>query len=234
MIAAIIVAAGKGLRMGSTRRKQFLRLGNRPVLSHTLQVFDRSGIIDTTIVVLPETDMDFFFGEVLLRAGMNRAPTAVAGGSRRQESVMNGLAAIDQQDGLVLIHDGVRPLVTVRLIEAVADGARKWGACIPAVPAVDTLKQVDEHGAIVQTRSREFIRLAQTPQAFDLTLIRKAHEMARQRGMTATDDASLVEAVGEKVHTIEGDRRNIKITTPEDLAVAEMYLNFTRPDTTAR
>ena len=224
MISAIIVAAGKGSRMGGPRRKQFLNLGDRSILAHTLQVFDDSPIIDTIILVLPQVDMQFFLDEVLPQAGLRRSPRLVEGGTRRQESVWNGLAAIENQEGLVLIHDGVRPLVSPQLIAAVAEGARKWGACIPSIPAVETLKEVDGQGMVIQTHSRDRFRMAQTPQGFQLAIIREAHEMARRAGVVATDDAFVVEALGKKVHTISGERKNIKITTPEDLALAEAYL----------
>jgi 2-C-methyl-D-erythritol 4-phosphate cytidylyltransferase len=224
MISAIIVAAGKGLRMGTSRPKQFLRLGSLPILARTLRVFDGCSSIDEIVVVLPEPDIEYFRNEILPRAALKKDPCVAAGGRYRQDSVMNGLTAVKDKAGLVLIHDGVRPLVTTDLIEAVAQGAKKWGACIPVVPATDTVKRVDKSGVILETPSRHTFRLAQTPQGFRYSIIQQAHENAAANGVEATDDASLVEALGVDVRTIEGSRRNIKITTSEDLALAEIYL----------
>jgi len=224
MIAAIIVAGGKGLRMGQPLPKQFTDLNNTPILTRTLQVFDRCGIFDKAVVVLPGASTDYFNASILPGANLQGEWAIATGGTRRQDSVMSGLAAIQGDHGVVLIHDGVRPLVTTALIKAVALGARKWGACIPAVPAIDTLKRVDENGNVIETPRRDLFRMAQTPQGFRLDIIKAAYSNAIKAGMTATDDASLVESLGQRVRVIEGECMNIKITTPEDLAVARAYL----------
>ncbi len=224
MIAAIIVAGGSGSRMGSSRPKQFLHLDHVPILTRTLQAFDNCSLIESIILVLPEAERHYFDTALLPDAGLSSVLTIVSGGERRQESVVNGLAAIPDTQGLALIHDGVRPMVSAGLIEAVVRGARRWGACIPVVQATDTLKQVDENGLVNGTLPRQTVRLAQTPQGFRLSIIRQAHEKAMACGMRATDDASLVEALGHPVHIVEGEPKNIKITTPEDLAVASAYL----------
>ncbi len=226
MISALIVAAGQGLRMGSDQRKQYLDLLGRPILVHTLQAFDRCVHIQRILVAVPPSEMDFCENEIVPSAGLKHSVILIAGGRRRQDSVFNGLQSLGPAEGLVLIHDGVRPLVSVELIEACIQGAARWGACIPAVMAVDTPKQIDARGIITQTVSREHLRMAQTPQAFNLALIRRAHMEARRLNREATDDASLVEALGLPVHVIPGSRENIKITTPEDLAYAEALLNL--------
>jgi 2-C-methyl-D-erythritol 4-phosphate cytidylyltransferase len=165
---------------------------------------------------------------VIARAALKKDVTVVAGGDHRQTSVMNGLHSIPDKDGIVLIHDGVRPLVTQTLISACIDGARKWGACIPAIEAFDTLKKVRSDGSIEQTVPRQRIVLAQTPQAFRLALIRKAHETAARSGWLATDDASLLEQIGAAVYVVDGSRSNVKVTRPEDIALAEAYLEICR------
>jgi 2-C-methyl-D-erythritol 4-phosphate cytidylyltransferase len=226
MIAAVIVAGGKGLRMGQPLPKQFIDLRNTPILTRTLQVFDRCGIIDKAVVVLPGASTEYYKASILTAANLQGEWAIATGGRRRQDSVMNGLAAIEGDHGVVLIHDGVRPLVTAALIKAVALGAQKWGACIPTLPAIDTLKRVDENGKVIETPLRNMYRMAQTPQGFRLDIIKAAHSKAIEEGLTATDDASLVESIGQTVRVIEGERMNIKITTPEDLAVARAYLSL--------
>ncbi len=225
MIYAIIVAAGQGVRMHSDRRKQYLHIGRHPILFHTLKAFDQCPCIDQLIVVVPADDHGYCWKHVIEPAGLRMTAQLVAGGDRRQNSVSNGLDAIPEQEGIVLIHDGVRPLVTEALIEACVKGAQQWGACIPTVTPVDTAKQV-KGDVIERTLPRDILRFAQTPQAFQLPLIRNAHNAAKAQNWSETDDASLVENLGERVHTISGLRENIKITTPHDLGLAEHYFSL--------
>lgn len=225
MITALIVAAGQGLRMGTDRPKQYLSLDGQAILVRTLRAFDRNARVRQIVLVIAQTETDFCRKQILAAADLNNAVKLVAGGRRRQDSVYNGLRSLDSPaERIVLIHDGVRPLVSQDLIDACIDGAMKWGACIPALPPVDTPKLVNDQGIIDSTVPRASLRMAQTPQAFRLDLILRAHAQARRSGLVATDDASLVEAMGMDVHVIAGRRENIKITTPEDLAVAEMLL----------
>jgi 2-C-methyl-D-erythritol 4-phosphate cytidylyltransferase len=224
MIDALIVAAGKGRRMKTRKPKQFMELAGRPILTRTLRTFDRHAEIDRIFVVLPETDLVECRASLLAQAGIDKEVAIVAGGSHRQASVANGLRSIPDKDGIVLIHDGVRPLVTQTLISACIEGARKWGACIPAIEAYDTLKKVSSDGLIERTVPRQRIVMAQTPQAFRLSLIRQAHESAVRQDWLATDDASLLEQMGAAVHVIAGSRHNLKITRPEDVGLAEVYL----------
>lgn len=225
MSSALIVAAGRGVRMGADRPKQYLTIGGLPILTRTLRTFDNCERIHRIVVTVPEQEMDRCRREILAGAGLRREPLLVPGGPRRQDSVFNGLQCMPEVDEVVLIHDGVRPLVTGDLIERCIDAAGRWGACIPVVPVTDTLKRVDPQNVIIETVARESLCMAQTPQAFRLSLIRKAHQWARQNAKVATDDASLVEQMGGQVHTIPGEVTNLKITTADDLQRAEAYLH---------
>ncbi len=223
MIAALIVAAGQGKRMGSAQPKQYLLLAGHPILVRTIQAFDSCAEIEHIYVVVPETDLEFCRQKIVGSASRAKKVSLVKGGDCRQDSVYNGLAVIESKGGIVLIHDGVRPLVSQALIRACIAGARRWEACIPATDVKETLKQVNAQGIVDKTVLRENLQMAQTPQAFQLALIKAAHDQARRQGWLSTDDASLVERMGQTVHVIPGSQENIKITTPEDLAWAETF-----------
>ena len=230
MISALIVAGGSGVRMKDSRPKQYIPLKGLPIVAHTLRAFDACPRIDQLVWVMPQDDLEKCGQPLLSSIGLKKPVLRVAGGPRRQDSVYNGLKAIASDDGIVAIHDGVRPFVRSAQIVACILGAEAMGACILGIPAHDTLKQVDAFGGIVQTLSRESIWLAQTPQVFRCDLIRAAHEKARSDGVTGTDDAFLVERMGKPVGVIPGSRFNIKITTPEDLVLAEAILRNWRQD----
>jgi 2-C-methyl-D-erythritol 4-phosphate cytidylyltransferase len=219
--SAVIVAGGNGARMQADIRKQYLVLGKSPVLCHTLAVFAASPLISHIYLVVPETDFIFCEKEVIATIPGYLPPVhLVAGGRSRQESVYHGLSAVRDMDGIVVIHDGVRPFVTPMEIESCIKWAEIEGACILGVPVVDTLKKVDEDGHIIQTLARQHIWRAQTPQTFQYHLIKKAHDLAISKGITGTDDASLVERLGFRVRMVPGSPCNIKITTPEDMMMA--------------
>lgn len=224
MASAIIVAAGKGIRMGGPVRKQYLELDGLPVLSHTLRVFDRAAVIRHIYLVVPAAELAYCRDRVLSPVSVTTPLTLVPGGAIRQESVWNALMVMGQSDDVVVIHDGVRPFITARDIAACVETAQAEGACILGIPATDTLKAVSDDGHIQQTIDRHHIWLAQTPQAFRYDLIRAAHERARDEGMAATDDAMMLESWGKPVAIIPGSRRNIKITTPEDLLLARALI----------
>jgi 2-C-methyl-D-erythritol 4-phosphate cytidylyltransferase len=217
--------------MKTPRPKQFMELAGEPILIRSLKAFDRHAQIDRIFVVLPETDMAECRACLIVQAGIGKETVIVAGGNHRQASVVNGLRSIPEKDGIVLIHDGVRPLVSQSLISACLEGARKWGACIPAIKANDTLKKIRSDGSIERTVARQRMVMAQTPQAFRLALIRQAHEIAVRNGWLATDDASLLEQMGAAVHVIEGSRHNLKVTRPEDLILAEACLKSLEKNT---
>lgn len=225
MNGAVIVAGGNGSRMMSSVKKQYIELAGRPVVAHTLMAFDPCSFVDRIILVVPADDVIYCRNHIVAPLTMNHDVHVVAGGPHRQASVSNGLAALDAAAGIVMIHDGVRPFVRPSLMKACIAGVKATGACIPAIPASDTLKQVDENGVILKTLDRQQILLAQTPQTFSIGLIRRAHQLAIQRGFAATDDASVAEFAGETVTVVPGDRDNIKITTPEDLAIARVILS---------
>ena len=224
MICAVIVAGGSGSRMKAAVKKQYLSLGGLPIVAHTLMAFDRHPDLERIILVVPENDLERCRVDVLAPLSLTHDVQLVAGGSRRQDSVLNGLSAMDAAEGTVMIHDGVRPFVRLSLMNACLAGVKDTGGCIPAIPATDTLKQVDASGVIVGTLNRQQIRLAQTPQTFSLGLIRCAHRLAAGRGFSATDDASIAEFAGERVTVVAGDPDNIKITTPADLWIARGIL----------
>lgn len=230
MIGAVIVAGGSGSRMGATVKKQYLQLDDLPILSHTLLAFDQCGELDKIILVLPEEDVGHCQRAILGPLTLNHDIQLVAGGQRRQDSVVKGLNALAADDGVVMIHDGVRPFVRPPLIKRCLAGVAHTGACIPALPATDTLKKIDADNVVVGTLQRQTIRLAQTPQTFSIELIRRAHRQAVQGGFTATDDAAVAEFAGAAVKVVPGDPHNIKITTPHDLAVARMILETWRAD----
>jgi 2-C-methyl-D-erythritol 4-phosphate cytidylyltransferase len=222
MVSALIVAAGKGIRMKDAVRKQYLPLAGRPVLSHTLAVFDGCHLISKIFLVVPQKDFGYCRSTIIPM--LKKEVNLVAGGKERYDSVYNGLIAIGENNGIVIIHDGVRPFANKEMLESCVRGARKHGSCIIGVPVQDTLKKISSSGDIEKTIERNNIWLAQTPQAFKYNIIKKAHEYARIKGYAGTDDATLVEKTGNFVKIIEGSKINIKITTREDLRLAEVML----------
>lgn len=224
-IFALIPAAGMGKRMGAASNKQYLLLDGVPILAHTLRVFEEAPFIAGIYLVSPEQEIPFCQSEVVRRYGFSKVRAVVPGGAERQHSVQNGLQAMEgiKQDDLVLIHDGVRPFVTAQTLEQAAASADEFGGAVVAVPVKDTVK-VARDGIITGTPPREQLWLAQTPQAFRYGLITSAHALAAAEGFLGTDDASLMERQGFELRIVPGDYRNIKITTPEDLVLAEAFL----------
>ncbi|HKL48061.1 MAG TPA: 2-C-methyl-D-erythritol 4-phosphate cytidylyltransferase [Desulfuromonadales bacterium] len=220
---ALIPAAGMGRRMKAGFNKQYIQLNGRPILARTLALFEEHPRIDRIIVISPADEIDFCRTEIVERFGFTKVQALVAGGSERQHSVRNGLDACAAEAGdIVLIHDGVRPLLPAHLIDEVIDTSRRKGSCIVGVPVKDTVKCV-ENGTIVSTPDRRTMWLAQTPQAFRFSLLDKAYRVAAAENLAVTDDASVVEHLGEAVPIIEGSYRNIKITTSEDLTLARAF-----------
>lgn len=217
--SAVIVAGGKGLRMKSKTRKQYLSLAEKPVLAFTIMAFDKCEHVREIILVVPENDLDFCQKKILSLLSLNTKVQIVPGGTQRQDSVYNGLCAVNES--IVAIHDGVRPFIAPDLISSTIIHAAETGACIPGIQAFDTLKKVDKNNCIDHTLERESIWLAQTPQTFEYSLILEAHKQARKENFIGTDDASLVERMGKEVKVIPGTRLNIKITSPEDMILAQ-------------
>ena len=224
-IAAIIVAGGKGLRMGSDTRKQYLELGGVPILARTLSAFLACPQIDRIVLAAPADDFPFIRSQLLsLLPGKERIVLA-PGGAERQESVYNALKILGEDfKGLVAVHDGVRPFVSPEELRRVCEAGSRYGAAILAVPAFETLKRLGAEETIAGTLSRDGLWMAQTPQVFRRDLLAAAHEEAREHGVLGTDDASLVERMGVPVRVVTGSRCNIKITTPDDLDLAALFL----------
>jgi 2-C-methyl-D-erythritol 4-phosphate cytidylyltransferase len=219
---AIIVAAGRGERMGASRPKAFLGLAGQPLLLRSALAFDGAPSIDGIVAVVPAEEIESARG-VLTPVRKLRA--VAAGGSRRQDSVLEGLKqAPDGFAGVVLVHDAARPLVDVSLVEAVAKAAAETGAALPVLGLVDTVKRVKD-GRVVETLDRSELGAAQTPQGFRIALLVEAYEAAFRDRVTLTDEAMAVERFGGKVATVPGSPLNRKITTPEDLAWAEGVLS---------
>jgi 2-C-methyl-D-erythritol 4-phosphate cytidylyltransferase len=217
----ILVAAGRGERMGAGRPKAFLELAGQPLVVRAARVFDEAPSVSGIIAVVPEAEVEA--ARVLL-APVRKLVAVVPGGERRQDSVLEGLRQAPAGfDGVVLVHDAARPLVDVALVEAVAGAAAGAGAALPVVPVVDTVKRVRD-GLVVETLDREDLGAAQTPQGFRLPLLLEAYEAAARDGLTVTDEAMAVERLGAPVRAVPGSPRNRKITTPEDLAWAEGVL----------
>ena len=221
MNTGIIVAAGKGIRMNQKDRKQYLHMMGLPIISHTLKAFESCEIIDDILLVIPEQDFDYCRKQILTSVDVKKRLELVAGGPERQDSVYNGLSAMKDLHGIAVIHDGVRPFVNVDVLAACVKTAAAKGACILGMPVSDTMKRVNSEGYIEETLNRNTLWTAQTPQAFQYAIIKEAHDKARTDGIRGTDDALLVERLGYKVDIIEGSRFNIKITTPEDLQLAD-------------
>ena len=212
--------------MGKGEPKQYLNLSGRPILAHTLAPFLAISAITRICLVIPKQDHGRCRETILDRLDDREKEIVqlVSGGRERYDSVYNGLAAVSDRRGVVLVHDGVRPFVTPDQILACIRSAASKGACLLALPVVDTLKSATPDRVVTRTIDRARIWRAQTPQAFQFDLLYRAHRKARAEGCGATDDAHLVEALGVPVHILPGNRRNIKITTPDDLALAEAIL----------
>ena len=222
-VVAIIPAAGEGRRMGKDVEKQFLHLRGIPLLVHTLKVFDESPEVDAVIVVVGAQQRHALDKYVLRPYPCRKLLRIVDGGPERQDSVANGLRTVPRECELVVIHDGVRPLLSRNLLRSVLKAADRHGAAIAAIPAGDSVKQA-EGGVVTASLDRENIWLAQTPQIFRTNILRQAYEKAARDGLTVTDDAGLVERTGVSVHLVLGSPENIKVTTPADLIIAEAIL----------
>lgn len=223
MNSAIIVAAGSGSRMASDRPKQFLLLAGIPLIFHTLRPFEQCDSIDETIVVLPPESAAEFLDSAA-KFGVKKVTRVVPGGATRAESVKRGLTAIRAASAeIVAVHDGVRPFVSVAEIGETVAAAEQHGAAILVAVTTDTIKQVDGN-RITKTLDRRVLRRALTPQCFKYELLMRAFAQADLSDPALTDDSMLVEHLGVGVEIVEGSARNIKITTPEDLLMAESFL----------
>ncbi len=237
---AIVLAAGSGSRMKSTVAKQYLPLAGKPLICHALQAVERSEIIDDCILVTGEQDIEYVRAEIVAKYGFHKVTAIVAGGAERYLSVANALEKmaegglkVPNTDGYVFIHDGARPFLTEAILQRTYDAVTQYHACVAAMPVKDTVKIADENGFAAQTPDRRYVWAIQTPQVFDTLLIQEAYrklkenlpEMKRQ-GISVTDDAGVVERFTDyRVKLVEGDYSNLKVTTPEDIQIAEALLS---------
>lgn len=226
-LGVVIVAAGKGSRMRTEESKQYLQLGGKPILVHTLELFQRMAAVDQIVLVTGAADVErceAYKNEY----GIHKISHIVTGGKERQDSVHRGLAALGEEIEWAMVHDGVRPFAAEEHILACWHAAQRTDAAVLAVPVKDTIKMVDPQGTIQGTPDRRSLWAIQTPQAFRLSLLREAYERADAEGFLGTDDAMLVERIGTSVQVVEADYYNIKITTPEDLPWADWILHNVR------
>jgi 2-C-methyl-D-erythritol 4-phosphate cytidylyltransferase len=223
MNVAIIAAAGQGTRMAGARPKQFLELAGTPIIIHTLKAFERCDAIHEIITVLvPEEAEDFV--SLTRKYGLTKTTAAVAGGATRAESVLRGLQAVNPgQTEIVAVHDAARPLVQTDEIQRTVEAAEREGAAVLVSAGVDTVKEVID-GVVVRTLERSQLRNALTPQCFSYELLLRAYSKVDVLDPSLTDESSLIERLGARIVTVEGSSRNIKITRPEDLVIAEAIL----------
>lgn len=222
-VAVLVLAAGRGARLAAAQPKAFVPLAGRPLLLRTLEAMARVPGVDHVVPVVAADDLPLFERLSPDLSTLPKVARAVIGGAERQDSMRAGLAALGPDVTLVAVHDAARPFVRVGDVERVLAAARSVGAALLAVPVTDTLKRVRE-GRVVETPDRSEYWAAQTPQAFQVDVLREAVAKASAAGVRATDDVQLVERLGLPVAVVEGDPRNIKITRPGDLAVAEAWL----------
>jgi 2-C-methyl-D-erythritol 4-phosphate cytidylyltransferase/2-C-methyl-D-erythritol 2,4-cyclodiphosphate synthase len=222
---AIIPAGGSGKRLGADVAKQYLMLNSLPVLAHTLDVFQKTAVVSSVILVVPQNDLEYARKDIVEKYGLTKVSSIIAGGDERQDSVRNGLRAVAADCDIVMIHDGVRPIVTEEMIIKVVTAASKSGAASIGVPVKDTIKETTDESIVRGTIPRHNLWHTQTPQAFQYDLLCRAYDQSKKDHYYGTDDASLVERIGGEVRMIEGSYENIKITTPEDLIVAEAFMS---------
>ncbi len=222
MVVAIVVAGGAGSRLKSKVRKPFVRLAGKPLLCWTLEAVGKTPAVDQIVLVVHPQDLKTA-AALVRRYRLAKVARIVPGGGSRMESVANGVAALPDDAAWVAVHDGARPLITPQIFAETIRAARKHGAAIAAVPVVPTIKSADG-GWVTGTLDRSRLWAVQTPQIFERRLLERAHAAGKRRGMKATDDAALVEAIGRRVRMVESSSRNIKVTTPEDVVIAEAFL----------
>lgn len=227
-VCAVIPAGGQGTRMGGTVPKQFQALKGKPILYYTLKTFQDSGLVDSIVLVVPQKELE------CARVDWLRNPSVVkqvvVGGEKRQDSVFNGYQSLSKDTDIVLVHDGVRPFLSKEMIAETISSAEKFGAAITAIPVHDTLKQVDESGKVQRTVEREGLWRVQTPQAFRYDLLGEAFRKAQADTFYGTDEAGLIEYLGQEVRIVDGSEWNLKLTRPEDLVLGENIVTKLFPE----
>ena len=225
---AVVLAAGRGTSMGTQTAKQYLELQGKPILVYALEVFEQSAVVDDILLMTDKDHVEYCKKEICEKYGIKKVSAVAPGGKERYESVWKALCILKErgQSGFVMIHDGARPFVTEEILKRGLQKVKETGACVIGMPSKDTVKLSDEEGYVKETPNRKCVWTIQTPQIFSYSLIREAHDSIRQKDMSKiTDDAMVVEQeTGAKVALAEGSYQNIKITTPEDLDIAEAFL----------
>lgn len=224
MNTAIVLAAGKGARMNAKMNKQYMLINGKPLLAQTLAAFQGCNAINSIILVVGKEELKTCKKQIIDVYGFDKVDKLIPGGSERQQSVYNGIMELKDDCSIVVIHDGARPILPEGIIERCIEGAKIYGAVSAGMPAKETVKILDEEGFAAYTPERGKVWVTQTPQAFRHDIIRRAHENANIKGISGTDDAFLVESMGIKVKMIEGSYENIKVTTPEDIIIAETLM----------
>ena len=229
-ITAIVLAAGSGSRMKSKTKKQFMEIKGKPVIWYSLFEFEKSRV-DEIILVTGKEDIDYCKKEIVEKYNLKKIKNVVAGGSERYESVYNGLKEVT--GNIVLIHDGARPMINNEIIERSIEGTIKSDACVVGVPVKDTIKRANKEGYIIDTPNRSELWITQTPQSFKTDLVKMAYKKMKEeleKGNTTlniTDDAMVVEEfTTNQVRFVQGDYKNIKVTTPEDIDIAELFIEL--------
>jgi 2-C-methyl-D-erythritol 4-phosphate cytidylyltransferase len=227
-VSVVIVAAGRGKRMKTSGNKLFLETGGLPVLARTLEVFENCSVADEIILVVNENDKAYCRDNIVDKHGYQKVKKIIHGGETRQESVFNGLMEVDAECRVIAVHDGARPFIKKEIISECIRTAYNYGAACVAVPVKDTVKIVNREGMVVQTPDRSMLWSVQTPQAFKHEILLDAHKKAKESKFKGTDDAVLVERCGYPWKIIPGSYENIKITTSEDLILAEAIIKHLR------
>lgn len=223
-VIALIPAAGVGKRMGTSINKPFLHIGNKPILAQTLLRFEDSPNISEVYVIVSKKEEIRCREDIVKQYNLKKVTKIVIGGIERYDSVKNGLDAIESKCDIVMIHDGLRPFITTQLIDESISKTLQYDAAVVAIPIKETVKVISSGGKIIKTLDRNKLWLAQTPQTFKYDIIKRAYENAFENNICGTDDSSLVELLGVQVKIIMGSYENIKITTQEDLTIAEAFL----------
>lgn len=223
-VVALIAAAGLGKRMNAKISKPFIPIFGKPIIAYTLEKFEQCKLIEKIYLIVNREEKDLYLKNIILRYNFTKVQGLIEGGKTRQDSVYNGLKALDADTDIVVIHDGARPLVGEKLIQDSIKAAQKYGAAILVIPIKDTIKKSQKYMFVNGTLDREQIWRAQTPQSFKYDIILSAYKKAYQDKLWATDDAAIVERYGHKVKMIIGSEENIKITTPFDIIIAQNFL----------
>lgn len=224
-VSVIIPAAGGGTRMGKSINKQYLKIRDKSILTHTIMAFDQCPYVDEIIVVIAKNEEKLFKNYVRKEYRIRKPLKLVTGGKTRQESVYNAVKEVDDRCTIIAVHDGARPIISTREIVMTIEGAERYGGCVLGVPVKETVKKINEEGLITETIERDLLYNIRTPQTFRRDILVKAHENAIEKGIVGTDDSYLVEMNGGSVKIIKGSYNNIKITTPEDLIYAQEILS---------